>query len=712
MTRKVIGTLWDRNNRNALNQNFYETYKMKQTADQAMAKSNEANTTAGQANEKSDIAMSDAAAARQYTLGKYLLPVDTFSAIETTYPDPSENDRVFVRDTGKTFIFQGDYWSEFAQLDATPINEVDSRLSSQMEETRSNIESQGINVMYPPPPLQGAVRDGITDDTTALNNLSSQYDHLVIPGGNYKITEPVQFRHGQTIDCLGKVTFDGTGFVGANGDTVITIDNEGENYTSLPSLMSDVNKGDITLAFSSAHGLEVDDIVCLYDNTDFSWSSARAYYRKGEFVKVSSVVSDTEVLLDNGCLDSYAPTTNTNIGAYKMNMGTINIFGDIEIIQGKQGAFYAAKFHRITDFTSDNIACIAKNGSYAALELNQCYNVDIKAKAIQEKLSGLGGDYGLLVSNCQHIRADGYFSASRHGITHGGRDVIGAVVNRDIRTSGTVKGNGSGDVQTWEAHGNVEDLSFRGTIYGGAILGGASNKIEGIIYAPKDGVAVHFSEIKAFDHDLSGAKIISNHPVSTSRGVVNFGGAGTSEVDNMRGGVLNLSNLDIHAPQAVRGVTIRTRNTNFIADETLDIDLKGAKVKIATNSSSVGFLVSSVSGAKNFRSFNSRDSIMTADSVSLANIDSIFLAEKRGTTSFTTDTSVSYMDIRVDFETPFPPGYLPTINPSLDQGYVGSSPVFGRVTVVRNSYFIYQVRTLDNANFSSTVTTLFTWSAE
>lgn len=49
-------------------------------------------------------------------------------------------------------------------------------------------DSSNINVMYPPYPLVAVKGDGVTDDTTALNNIISAYRNVYIPDGNYKVT--------------------------------------------------------------------------------------------------------------------------------------------------------------------------------------------------------------------------------------------------------------------------------------------------------------------------------------------------------------------------------------------------------------------------------------------------------------------------------------------------------------------------------------------
>lgn len=477
-----------------------------------------------------------------------------------------------------------------------------------------------INVKYPPAPLVGAKGDRVTDDTQTINNIIAIADTILFPTGVYKITDELTFKHGQTIFASNGVTLDGTDFIGVNGDSVLKVTNDGDDYDILPSLTGDLVKYQQTLTFTSAHGLSVGDIICLYDNTDSSWSSARTYYRKSEFCRVAQVTSTTEVLLENGLFDDYTVIGNANFGTYKMNMGTFNIIGSVKAIQGKQGAFYGIKLERLKDTILSGLDGRSINGSYTAISTSQCYNLKITGMtAIQEKLSGLGGDYGLLIANSQHCTFEGYFSASRHGITHGGDDGIGCVINRDIKTRGTVKTNGTGNVQAFNTHGNVEFIDFDGFIDGGVVVAGSSNKIRGVIRSSKDGICVLCSEIKAFNHDFSGAKLISTgNPKTISKGVFDFGGNGTAEVDNMIGGTFKLIGTEIIAPQSESGVYFRLRNTTFNSSEPLDIDMSNIKVmlkKAGTNS--ISFLINNVTTTRTYRLLNITNSVVQSDTVAI-----------------------------------------------------------------------------------------------
>jgi hypothetical protein len=449
----------------------------------------------------------------------------------------------------------------------------------------------------------GAKGDGITDDTQAIKNAIASGTFLMFPSTRYKVTDELVFKHGQTILAPNGLIFDGTNFIGANGSNVMRVTNNGNPYTVLPNLTGDVAQYSQTLTFTSAHGLSIGDIICLYDNTPNSWSSARSYYKKGEYCKVAQVINATQILIANPTFDSYSVNGNANFGVYKMTMGTFNVIGTLEVIQGKQGSFSGVTLERVMDSVI-KINVKALNGSIKAIDLSQCYNVQLETVSFQEKLSGLGLDYALSITNCQHIKANGHFLASRHGITHGGNDGIGCIVCRDIKTSGTVKTNGTGLESAWDTHGNVEGISFDGVIVGGANIGGSNVKIKGEILSRANGICVYFSEVKAFNHDLSGVKMTSYaNPDAVTRGIVDFGGNSTAECNNMLGGTLNLKNVLIEGKISNMGIKIRLRNTTYDATQNMDVDLSGAKILVNPTGSSNGTYLNNVN-TQSFRSVN------------------------------------------------------------------------------------------------------------
>ena len=61
--------------------------------------------------------------------------------------------------------------------------------------TKKEIDSMGINAKYPPAGFVGLVGDGVTDDTTALQNLIDNFDLVILPPGEYLVTDTIRLRN-------------------------------------------------------------------------------------------------------------------------------------------------------------------------------------------------------------------------------------------------------------------------------------------------------------------------------------------------------------------------------------------------------------------------------------------------------------------------------------------------------------------------------------
>lgn len=143
MAQKNIGGSWTREDRNTLNGMFTELY-------------NETNQLRYEFNsaveEVSGRAFGKVVGAARLNWKE---PVDTVNDLPE---DAKEGETRMVRETGKVYRFDNSTWAEIQQIDAGPVNEVDSRLTAQFNDVL-------INVKYPPPPLMPAKMDGQTDET-------------------------------------------------------------------------------------------------------------------------------------------------------------------------------------------------------------------------------------------------------------------------------------------------------------------------------------------------------------------------------------------------------------------------------------------------------------------------------------------------------------------------------------------------------------------
>src|SRR5699024_9889784 len=135
----------------------------------------------------------------------------------------------------------------------------------------------------------------------------------------------------------------------------------------------------------------------LSNPTDFSYSSARFYYRAGEFVRVSRIDGNT-VHLTKPVYDTYAAAS---IDLYRMDpirCGVSNM--TIRCTPNQSGI----KVSFGTDLRFNNLEM---SGSYVThLSLSRCYNVDIDhVKAFDATpLTGSHGHYGITIANCQRVR--------------------------------------------------------------------------------------------------------------------------------------------------------------------------------------------------------------------------------------------------------------------------------------------------------------------
>ncbi|MFP7200205.1 hypothetical protein SFC08_04445 [Lysinibacillus halotolerans] len=85
----------------------------------------------------------------------WLAPVDTFADLATTYPNAVEGNAAMAKDTGIVYRYDGSQWKPIQQIDATAINEVDTRLTAEMSENMETVSSFTLYPQSPKPPKSG-----------------------------------------------------------------------------------------------------------------------------------------------------------------------------------------------------------------------------------------------------------------------------------------------------------------------------------------------------------------------------------------------------------------------------------------------------------------------------------------------------------------------------------------------------------------------------
>ena len=94
-------------------------------------------------------------------------------------------------------------------------------LSSQLKKTEQNLTQRGVNILTPPEPFNAVVGDGVTDDTSALNELIQNFDNLIVPLGiTIRVTDTIHLANrrksltgiatnSSSGDNLARILYDG-----------------------------------------------------------------------------------------------------------------------------------------------------------------------------------------------------------------------------------------------------------------------------------------------------------------------------------------------------------------------------------------------------------------------------------------------------------------------------------------------------------------------
>jgi len=448
--------------------------------------------------------------------------------------------------------------------------------------------------------------------------------------------------------------------------------------TALPALSASPVKGAFSISFVSAPAVVQGDVINFNDPTASSYNGARTNYRKGEFARVVRVTGTT-VLLDGPLYDGY---DHTVIGMNKVNGGTVNMTGRVEIIGVALNLIATFRGFRLIDSYFNGVS--ATNSRNAELSFTQCFHVNGENMVGQQVInSGVGLQYGISVANCQHLYMRGTFSGTRHGSTVGGDDEVGAIVNSDVRLFGQFSAT-DGNLNAADHHGNVRHSEYNGNFMGGIVAAGADNTYRGYASARPDGIAVLFTEMKNFNHDLSGLKVFSNgDPLAVGRGVIDVGGNDNAfDVNTTEGGTLNLSGTTMDAPNAGRLLSIRNRGA--VHGEPMVVNLDGSHWK-DISAASPSFLINKVSGDN--ISLVTGYGIKFGDTVaySISGIDEMRGWEENKTFNQVTVGGAATESFAIVFDEVFP--FAPTVMVQPEKAGFGSGILSARATTVTTTGF-------------------------
>jgi len=467
----------------------------------------------------------------------------------------------------------------------------------------------------------GATGDGVTDDLAAINAAFSAVASLgggevFFPPGTYKING--QLTPGTNVSIRGSgidtTLIDGsaatyTAVFGSAGMLVYPA----TAYTALPALASNVSVNDRTLTFASAPSVVAGDIIQIYNDTDYSWSGHRDYYRAGESVRVATVAGNVVTL--QGTLS--APYVIADVDVYKLaNPNTVKL-SDFSF-KGLADAANVVKGISLSagvDCMVENVR--AYNSSYIQMYLDACFNVTVNGCICEEDFSSdHGGDYGLGIGGSTNVTVlGGYFSAARHGMAIGNATLY-SVPGRYHKIVGAhISTSSAGGVQAADIHGDAEWITYDGcTIDGGIDFGGDHIVIQNCLIRAEpvsggvSGCSIVGAEFKGCHMTIQNNMVQHSDTVSSRGAFVEIGGNGAPIAAGTKNGgtiLIDGNNFQWNPPAgAADNAWLAISNRGYAGTENIGVVITNNTVMVTNNQGDYGKTTGQIQGFASVRHYS------------------------------------------------------------------------------------------------------------
>lgn len=301
----------------------------------------------------------------------------------------------------------------------------------------------------------GAVGDGVTDDTTALQ---AAIDAMASVGGvlwlsagrTYRITSAVSKTFADNIDIkiIGNgARIDATAIAAG---TAIAI---GGSRVSNTPLGGNVSKNSDTFTVTNAAGIAAGRIL-LITSTDL-WNPTRVYYYKGELALVEDI-SGVTITNHKPLYDGYAAATTT---VHLLNMPTVEVSG-IEIECDDDITALQILYARNPVVKN----CRVHGSRYAGIYVGYCLGGVAEGNFVYDVWNGLvtGTSYGISVGTGQGFRVTGNtINGARHAITGGGFEPTRELLYANNICRNSTLENVAASI---DLHGNVEMAIVTGNV--------------------------------------------------------------------------------------------------------------------------------------------------------------------------------------------------------------------------------------------------------
>lgn len=282
----------------------------------------------------------------------------------------------------------------------------------------------------------------------------------------------------------GATSFTLTGAATFNGINVgIAING---TLTEVGTVNAAANKGANSVTLTAVGSLAENDVIVLWNSTASSLSIHRTNYYDGEMSVVKSVAGNI-VTLENPLLTGYSVAATNK--AYKM----APVIADINGVSFTGGSLYPLSVYAAAFSNINPKEVVSNSNATAAVLLSRCYAVDCSIERVKKPDALSGTDYGISISNSQHVKVKGGdIYGGRHAVATGGDANAGAVPCRDIKIMRcTLKNDTASGTHTADFHGNTIDSEYIDcTIYGWTGIGGRNCGVRGGQLIPTPGQAL------------------------------------------------------------------------------------------------------------------------------------------------------------------------------------------------------------------------------
>jgi polygalacturonase len=380
----------------------------------------------------------------------------------------------------------------------------------------------------------GAVGDGVTNDTTAVQNTldaaaTAGGATVVLPVGRYMIDAALTIATNVMIRGAERqgAILDFSTATGAFAD-LCCIRAWGTTPTALPALSLDASGRTVT--FASAPTVAAGDVLRFYDPTAGGWNGCRTEYRQGEFATVESVLGSV-VTLRERLYDTYASATAavTRMGSpISVQVENLSVVAKSTVSIGVDFKYnHQSRLSNVSVSGADNV-CV---------RVMESVDVVVRGCLFEMESPLVSSEYGLAIDGSQRVFVDSCYGFSTHHVIKAGGETL---VNREIHIRDCVAklitpaAGGSGI----DLHGNSEFSSIEGCTTEGIMVGGnhqriAANTVTG------SRAWIYVREQKGNDFQVLNNTIYNTvSPDSTSygAGITNIGSSDDMTVYTVLGG--------------------------------------------------------------------------------------------------------------------------------------------------------------------------------